>query len=216
MSNDSTPFLQIKGVSSSDSITVKVTKAGTANNAAWLGKPSSSNGTQYLTWEERTNEIMANPGLEGYDRFALLTNNAAPTQLTDNGVYTFTAFAVDSAGNESSSGAIYKYTFDNIAPDEASLSLITPETNFGQSDTDWITNSKRPAFVVTNVPAGHKIRLYTDDPDDVGVGKFLTLVDDTTRSVPATIVVAEDLTHDQVLKKVNGVDVFDNSYDQMG
>ena len=210
VSNDSTPFLQIKGVSSSDSITVKVTKAGTANNAAWLGKPSSSNGTQYLTWEERTNEIMANPGLEGYDRFALLTNNAAPTQLTDNGVYTFTAFAVDSAGNESSSGAIYKYTFDNIAPDEASLSLITPETNFGQSDTDWITNSKRPAFVVTNVPAGHKIRLYTDDPDDVGVGKFLTLVDDTTRSVPATIVVAEDLPHDQVLKKVNGVDVFDS------
>ena len=139
ISSFATPAFNIKGVSSEDSISVKVTKAGTANNAAWLGKPSSSNGTQNLRWQERTNELMANPALEGYDSYSLLTNNAAPAQLTDNGVYTFTAFAIDSAGNESSSGAIFKYTFDNIDPDEASFSLITSETNFGQSDTDSVS-----------------------------------------------------------------------------
>ena len=205
ISNDPTPYFQIKGVSSSDSITVRVTKAGTANNAAWLGKPSSSNGTQYLEWLERTNEIMGDPNLEGYNSYALLTSNAAPAELTDNGEYTFKAFAVDSAGNESTSGATYKYTFDNIAPDEASFTRITAETNFGQSNTDWITNSKRPAFVVTNVPVGHKIQLRADDPDD-GSGRaarWITLDDDTTRSVPATIVVAEDLPHDPVLKNNN-------------
>jgi len=205
ISNDPTPYFQIKGVSSSDSITVRVTKAGTANNAAWLGKPSSSNGTQYLEWLERTNEIMGDPNLEGYNSYALLTSNAAPAELTDNGEYTFKAFAVDSAGNESTSGATYKYTFDNIAPDEASFTRMTAETNFGQSNTDWITNSKRPAFVVTNVPVGHKIQLRADDPDD-GSGRaarWITLDDDTTRSVPATIVVAEDLPHDPVLKNNN-------------
>ena len=205
ISNDPTPYFQIKGVSSSDSITVRVTKAGTANNAAWLGKPSSSNGTQYLEWLERTNEIMGDPNLEGYNSYALLTSNAAPAELTDNGEYTFKAFAVDSAGNESTSGATYKYTFDNIAPDEASFTRITAETNFGQSNTDWITNSKRPAFVVTNVPVGHKIQLRADDPDDRSgrAARWITLDDDTTRSVPATIVVAEDLPHDPVLKNNN-------------
>ena len=114
ISNDTTPFFQIKGVSSSDSITVRVTKAGTANNAAWLGKPSSSNGTQYLEWIERTNAIMGDPSLNGYASYALLTSNAAPTQLTDNGEYTFTAFAVDSAGNESALGATYKLSLIHI------------------------------------------------------------------------------------------------------
>ena len=209
ISFDSTPNLQIKGVSSSDSITVKVTKAGTANNAAWLGKPSSSNGTQNLYWNERTVAIMQDPNAANYNNYALLTTNAAPTQLTDNGEYTLTAFAVDSAGNESASGATYKYTFDNIPPDEASFTKITAETNFGQSTTDWITNSKRPAFVVTNVPVGHRIRLYSDDGDDIAGGKWITLDDDTTRSVPDTIVVAEDLPHDPVLKGSGGVDIHD-------
>ena len=209
ISYDTTPNFYIKGVSSSDSITVRVTKAGTANNAAWLGKPSSSNGTQNLYWQERTNAIMADPSDANYNTYALLTTNAAPTQLTDNGEYTLTAFAVDSAGNESATGATTKYTFDNIPPDEASFTKITAETNFGQSDTDWITNSKRPAFVVTNVPVGHRIRLYADDPDDIGGGRYITLDDDTTRSVPDTIVVAEDLPHDPVQKGVGGVDVHD-------
>ena len=134
-------------------------KAGTANNAAWLGKPSSSNDTQSLKWEERTNAIMIDPNNANYDDYALLTVNGAPVELTDNGEYTLTAFAVDSAGNESATGATTKYTFDNIRPDEASFTKITAETNLGQSDTDWITNSKRPAFVVTNVPIGHRIKI---------------------------------------------------------
>ena len=115
ISSDDNPYFQIKGVSSSDSIVVRVTKAGTANNAAWLGKPSSSNGTQALKWEERTNAIMADPSDANYSTYALLTTNAAPAQLTDNGEYTLTAFAVDSAGNESATGATTKYTFDNIS-----------------------------------------------------------------------------------------------------
>jgi len=209
ISSDDNPYFQIKGVSSSDSIVVRVTKAGTANNAAWLGKPSSSNGTQSLKWEERTNAIMADPNNANYDDYSLLTVNGAPVELTDNGEYTLTAFAVDSAGNESATGATTKYTFDNIPPDEASFTKITAETNLGQSDTDWITNSKRPAFVVTNVPIGHRIRLYADDPDDVGGGNYITLDDDTTRSVPDTIVVAEDLPHDPVQKGVGGVNAHD-------
>ena len=213
ISNDADPYLRIKGVSSTDSIVVRATKAGTATNAAWLGKPSSSNGNQNLEWKERTNDIMADPTMTGYSSYALLTVNGAPVKLTDNGEYTFRAFAIDSAGNESASGASYKYTFDNIAPDEASFTKITAETNFGQSDTDWITNSKRPAFVVTNVPVGHRIRMYSDDGDDIDGGKWITLDDDTTRSIPDTIVVAEDLPHDPVLKGSGGVNILDTGID---
>ena len=64
---------------------------------------------------------MIDPNNANYDDYALLTVNGAPVELTDNGEYTLTAFAVDSAGNESATGATTKYTFDNIRPDEASF-----------------------------------------------------------------------------------------------
>ena len=57
---------------------------------------------------------MGDPNLEGYNSYALLTSNAAPAELTDNGEYTFKAFAVDSAGNESTLGATYKLSLIHI------------------------------------------------------------------------------------------------------
>jgi len=144
---------------------------------------------------------------------ALLIGNGAPAQLTENGEYTLTAFAIDSAANVSPASAATIYDFDNISPAEPAIDKITAATNTGENSIDWITSSKRPEFVVSNVTIGHRIRLWSDDPDDLSGSKYITLDDDTVRTVPFTIKVAEDLPHDPVKKTVGGVDVADSALD---
>ncbi|MBC8345550.1 MAG: T9SS type A sorting domain-containing protein [Candidatus Marinimicrobia bacterium] len=204
ISYDDTPYFQYKGVASGDSIIVKVTKAGLVTNGVWLGRTSTTSNTDVLEW-------IANSDAD--DDYALLTASG-PTELTENGQYTFAAFAIDSAGNESTTSTSFKYTFDNVAPSKPILSAISSETNGGESTTDWITNSSQPSFVITNVPVGYKVQIYSDDSDDLTAGAYITLDDDTTRSSTDTVTVSTPLTHDQGLKTVDGVDVLEYEIDR--
>ena len=212
ISYDDTPFWYVKGVGLGDSIIVKVTKTGLVTNGVWLGRPSSTTGSNLLDWEERTANDIGKINPYDYDN-ALLLGNGAPTQLTENGTYTLTAFAVDSAANESATGAATNYVFDNVDPDIPVMDKISAATNTGQNSIDWVTSSQRPEFVISNVTIGHRIRIYSNDGDDSAAGTYITLEDDTVRTVPATIKVAQDLPHDPVVKQVAGVDVADNAVD---
>ncbi|HIF27188.1 MAG TPA: hypothetical protein EYQ40_01375, partial [Candidatus Marinimicrobia bacterium] len=206
ISNDTSPAWYVKGVLLGDSIIVKVTKTGLVTNGVWLGKPSTTWGTQWVDWQERTAGVMKKDAGTDYDD-ALLIGNGAPAQLTENGEYTLTAFAIDSAANVSPASVATIYDFDNIAPAKPVIDKMIPDTDTGESNTDYITSSKRPEFVVSNVTIGHRIRLNSDDPDDLAGAKYHTLEDDTVRSDPFTIKLAEDLPHDPVRKTVGGVDV---------
>ena len=205
ISYDGTPNWYVRGVSVGDSTIVKVTKAGLVTNGVWLGKPSTSATQHTMLWSERTAAAMIDYGTGNYNK-SLLIGNGAPVALTENGEYTLTAFAIDSAGNVSSGSVATIYDFDNIGPAKPVLDKITIATNTGESNTDWSTSSKRPEFVVTNLTIGHKIRLYSDDPDDGPTnGGYHLLEDDTVRSDPFTIKLAEDLPHDPVIKSTNGI-----------
>ena len=195
-----------------DSIIIKVTKTGLVTNGVWLARPSTTVGTNLFDWQERTAAVMRKDAGTDYDD-SLLPGNGAPTVLTENGTYTLTAFAVDSAANESATGAVTTYVFDNVDPDIPVMDKITEATNTGQNSIDWVTSSQRPEFVISNVTIGHRIRLYSNDGDDSAGGTYITLEDDTIRTVPFTIKPAQDLPHDPVVKKVNGVDVADNAVD---
>ena len=143
ISYDSTPYWYVKGVSVGDSIIIKVTKTGLVTNGVWLARPSTTVGTNLFDWQERTAAVMRKDAGTDYDD-SLLPGNGAPTQLTENGTYTLTAFAVDSAANESATGAVTTYVFDNVDPDIPVMDKITEATNTGQNSIDWVTSSQRP------------------------------------------------------------------------
>ena len=204
ISSDNNPWWYVAGVSIGDSIIVRFNKTGLVTDGVWLARPSTTSGTNQLDWQERTAATMRREAGTDYED-ALMIQNGAPPLLTENGEYTLTAFAIDSAGNESPASEASIYDFDNIDPAIPVIDKITAETNTGENSIDWVTSSKRPEFVISNVTIGHRIALYSNDPDDDKSGKYLTLDDDTVRTVPDTIKVAEDLTHDPAKRRANGV-----------
>ncbi len=204
ISYDDTPYFTYKGVSSGDSVYIKVTKAGLVTNGIWLGRTSTTSGTDQIEWVENA---------DADDDYGLLTGSGAPTQLTENGQYTFAAFVMDSAGNESATGTSFIYTFDNAPPAKPVITAIASETNGGESTTDWITNYSQPSFVISNVPVGYRVQLYSEDPDNSASGAYITLDDDTTRSSPDTVTVAAPLSHDRGMKAVDGVDILEYEID---
>jgi large repetitive protein len=81
------------------------------------------------------------------------------------GSHTYTARAVDTAGNRSSLSSPVRVTMDKTAPSAPTVALH-PASDMGSSDTDGITNDSTPTFIGT-AEAASKIEIF-DNEESLG------------------------------------------------
>jgi len=87
-------------------------------------------------------------------------NWSATASALSEGAHTITARVVDSAGNEGADSAGLSITIDTTGP-VVSTPDMTAATDTGSSDTDNITNNRRPTLSGT-APAGTIVQLFLD------------------------------------------------------
>ncbi|MFQ6609009.1 MAG: Ig-like domain-containing protein, partial [Fidelibacterota bacterium] len=123
VTNDLTPTFQIAGVVAGDSVFVIVSNGG----------ESDTTGADFAT----------------DDTIQITIDNLTSDNVTaDVGIFSFTAFAVDSAGNTSPSvSSALSVTIDTTAPDPPTISLRAGDDS-GVLDDDQLTNVMNPSFNV--------------------------------------------------------------------
>ncbi len=87
-------------------------------------------------------------------------NWSATASALSEGAHTITARVVDAAGNEGADSAGLSMTIDTTGP-VVSAPDMTAGTDTGFSDTDNLTNNRRPTFSGT-APAGTIVQLFID------------------------------------------------------
>lgn len=85
--------------------------------------------TLYQLWRDGT--LVSDP---------YATSQAITVAVSEDGTYTFTARALDVAGNVSLPSAILHVTVDTVAPDAPAMPDLLPEYDSGMSDSDNLTN----------------------------------------------------------------------------
>ncbi|UCD37507.1 MAG: T9SS type A sorting domain-containing protein [Fidelibacterota bacterium] len=90
------------------------------------------------------------------------TGSLAPGTPQDDGSYSVTVAARDTAGNTSNASIAVALTIDNVAPDPPNVPDLQSSSDSGYDDTDDITSDVTPTFTISGISSSELIRLYSD------------------------------------------------------
>ena len=137
----------VSNVVRGDSITIYENGVGKLSKMATNG---DSNTDRQLHWESGN-------GVLDFDELP----GAESAHSAGDGTFTFTATAIDSAGNASSAASL-NVTYDTTPPSTPSIDYFGSSTlgSVEESGVDKITNDNTPILNISNVTTGNGVKLY--------------------------------------------------------
>ena len=137
----------VSNVVRGDSITIYENGVGKLSKMATNG---DSNTDRQLHWESGN-------GVLDFDELP----GAESAHSAGDGTFTFTATAIDSAGNASSAASL-NVTYDTTPPSTPSIDYFGSSTlgSVEESNVDKITNDNTPTLNISNVITGNGVELY--------------------------------------------------------